>query len=481
MKNVASVAVPARRSFLFLFFRLTGLIALCCSFTIFSSAQAVTEIITDYNGFWKSSSASLNPVKPDNAHNLLAFTYNGTRYSTGVNDNLLAAQNVVFQQADFWSLPVSGMSGTITSNTKVGLGALYDGVPSGASNPAPEWGISTYLTDGTKGLGLGTCIANLPVGFMSFTIDNIQPGAIGDGIPDILVTQVADPSGTSYDRYEFTDINGVRVGSYKDIVFTNISPVGTWTVDFYEAVNNPLTLQAGFTQTDRPLRLWAADLSELGITTSNYGQIENFRINLCGNSDVAFVAYNSSSIDFNSVLPVRYNYLKATANEKTVVLSWQTASEQEADKFIVERSENGNNFSSIGSVAAKPQPNAGSHYFFVDNAPLQGVAYYRLKQLDQRGGFNYSRIIRIDRASVNKLNIRIYPNPAHDRITVQHQAASGLEKMKVYNLAGGLVMQQPVLKNSQHTSISIAHLPAGNYFVSLVTETLTAIAPFVIR
>jgi hypothetical protein len=312
MKNVVSVAVPNRRSFLFPFFRLTGLITLFCSFTLFSSAQAVTEIITDYNSFWKSSSASLSPVKPDKAHNLLAFTYSGTRYSTGVNDNLLAAQNIVFQQADFWSLPVSGMSGTISSNTKVGLGALYDGVASGACNPAPEWGISTYLTDGTKGLGLGTCIANLPVGFMSFTIDDIQPGAIGDGIPDILVTQVADPTGTSYDRYEFTDANGVRVGTYKDIVFTNISPVGTWTADFYEAVNNPLTLQAGFTQTDRPLRLWAADLSEFGVTTSNYGQIENFRINLCGNSDVAFVAYNSSSIDFNSVLPVRYNYLKAT-------------------------------------------------------------------------------------------------------------------------------------------------------------------------
>src|SRR5690242_2143457 len=85
-------------------------------------AQSVTEIITDYGGFWKSGAVAINPVKPDNSHNLLAFTYNGTRYSTGANDALLRQNNMTFSKAGFRALPVSTITGAVNSNTKIGLG-----------------------------------------------------------------------------------------------------------------------------------------------------------------------------------------------------------------------------------------------------------------------------------------------------------------------------------------------------------------------
>src|ERR1044072_8469904 len=87
-----------------------------------ASAQGVTGIVTDYNGYWKSDTTSVNPVKPDNSHNLLAFTYKGVTYSTGVNDGLLTSRGQSFISNDFWSLPVANLSGTVTGNTKVGLG-----------------------------------------------------------------------------------------------------------------------------------------------------------------------------------------------------------------------------------------------------------------------------------------------------------------------------------------------------------------------
>src|SRR4029078_715436 len=61
--------------------------------------------------------------------------------------------------------------------------------------------------------------------------------------------------------------------------------------------SNPLTLQAGFTQTDRPIRMWAADFSVFGINSSNINQIAYFKIRLNGNSDVAFVAYNNKTFN----------------------------------------------------------------------------------------------------------------------------------------------------------------------------------------
>ncbi|RYZ30681.1 MAG: T9SS type A sorting domain-containing protein [Chitinophagaceae bacterium] len=474
-------ATPVAPTILPFFIRKIATAIFACFFYYAANAQAVTEIITDYNGFWKSASLSVNPVKPDKAHNLLSFTYNGTRYSTGADDNKLSGNGVSFLQADFWSLPVAGMTGSINSNTKIGLGALHDGVYNGPGNPAPEWGIATYLTDGIKGLGLGTCIANLPVGSMSFSIENIRPAAIGDGIPDILVTQVADPSGSSFDRYEFTNASGLRVGTYKDIVFTNISPVGTWTADFYEAVNNPPTLQSGFTQTDRPIRLWAADISELGITTSNYQQIKNFKINLCGNSDVAFVAYNNKSIDFSTVLPAQYDYFQAHLSASTVSLSWRTSSEQGTERFVIERSNDGLNFTAMDSMKAAKLFSGANHYNYLDKAPLKGLNYYRLREIDAKGNRHFSVIVKAFSQGLKKASISVYPNPAADHIVVAHPAGTGKEKLIVYNVLGDVLIQQPIAHAAGKTTISVSHLAPGNYFAVYNADGQLLKAPFVIQ
>jgi hypothetical protein len=445
------------------------------SVSVVAHSQAVTEIITDFNGYWKSSASTPNAIKPDNSHNLLAFRYNNILYSTGVNNDLLAVHGESFQPGDFWSLPVSGLTGTVTGNTKVGLGALYDGVYGGASNPTPAWGIDRYLTDGIKGLNIGTCIANLPVGTMSFTIANIQPAAIGDGIPDILVTQIADPSG-SFDRYEFTDANGVRVGNYKDIIFTNITPVGTWTADFYEANQNPLTLTPGFTQTDRPLRLWAADLSDLGITAANCSQVRNFRITLCGNSDVAFVAYSNTSINLQNPLPVQFESFNVSAGKNNVRIDWKTASKQNADRFIIERSGDGVSFTSIGSVAAR-DGNANTYTFF-DSDPLPGKNYYRIKEIDKNKNFRYSAVFAY---SSRNTKLNVYPNPAKDVLYIEHGPASGDEVIYIYSAAGSLVMQVRLSKNEIVSKLKLGGLPAGSYFLCYQDEKIKDAHTFVIR
>lgn len=430
------------------------------SVSFVAHCQAVTEIITDYKGYWKSQVSSLNPVKPDNSHNLLAFRYNNVLYSTGVNNDVLAAHGESFRPGDFWCLPVSGLTGTIGGNTKVGLGALKDGVRNGPGNPPPAWGIEQYLTDGIKGLNIGTCIANLPVGTMSFTITNIQPSSIGDSIPDILVTQIADPSGASFDRYQFTDANGARVGNYKDIVFTNINPVGTWTADFYEATHKLLTLESGFTQTDRPIRLWAADLSDFGITAANAAQVRNFQIALCGNSDVAFVAYNNTAIDIQNVLPVQFESFSVSAVQNKVRLEWKTSREQNADKFIVERSADGISFALIGSVAAKN--GIRNTYTFMDNDPLPVKSYYRLKEMDKDTRFKNSTVVAYT-GSNNKLGV--YPNPAKDILYVQHGAAGANRTIAIYTTAGRLVRQVKVSKNETVSKLSLSGMLRGSYIV----------------
>jgi hypothetical protein len=343
------------------------------------SAQAVTGIVTDYNGFWKTSTTSISPVKPDNHHNLLSFTYNGTQYSTGVNDALLTSHGETFVPGLFQALPLQNIANAPTGNTKIGLGAMIDGVANGRGATWPSRTMGPYLNDGTNGLDLGTCVANLPQGTMFLSVSNLQAAKIGDGIPDILVTQIADPSG-SYDSYEFTDVNGNRVGNSLNVVLTNITPVGGWMADFYEATAD--NLAAGYTQTPRDIRLWSLDFSSFGIDASNIGNIAYFKINLSGTSDIAFVAYNSTTVTVQQVLDLNTapgrisrarpeepaNALSVYPNPASGMVNFNHPKAERDDRIVV--------YSMSGVAVKQIIPSVNSTHTAVNIASLARGAYH---------------------------------------------------------------------------------------------------------
>jgi Secretion system C-terminal sorting domain len=440
-------------------------IAMVLLTTVCSSQYNVTEIITDYGGYWKSSATSINSVKPDNSHNLVSFSYNGNRYSTGVNDALLTSNGQLFTAGDYRALPVTSLGSAITSNTKIGLGYMYDGVANGPGNPAPLNSIPYYLTDGIKGLNLGTGIANLPAGTLFFPISQILTASIGDGVPDVLITQIADPS-NAMDRYAFTDVNGIIIGNYVDIKLTNIPSVGNWTADFYEASQNPMTLTGGYTKTDRQLRLWASDLSSFGINSSNASSVAYFKIILSGTSDVAFVGYNNKAINiFNSLLPVKLNSFSGYELNKQVNLDWETASEINSDVFIIERSNDGNSFTAIGEIKAANNSSIAVNYTCTDKYPLNGKNYYRLKMVDKDGYFEYSKVVVINILSNSTGAVRLYPNPAKDYIIINHPFAGDNEQFQIINLQGTILLQNKIIAGSFQTRINLTGLSKGYYEV----------------
>jgi hypothetical protein len=428
-----------------------------------TKAQTVTEIITDYSGYWKSQSAA-NPVKPDRSHNLVAFSYNGVRYSTHVNDALLTAHGDAFVAGDYKALPVYQVSGAYTGDTKIGLGAMYDGVSNGASNPRPENNISKYLSDGVNGLDLGTCVANLPAGNITFAVTNLQSQLIGDGIPDLLITQTADPSSSS-DTYEFIDGNGNIVGNKVDILLGNLSKLGTWTADFYDPNTTPMSLTAGFTQTDRNIRIWAADFSAFGINASNIGQIVYFRIKLSGSSDVAFVAYNNKTFNLGSTLPTKLSYFKGFADQQKVSLNWQTVTEQQTSKFVIESSYDGQTFFALDSVKAAGYSIIPKNYSYTQSNPRNGKLYYRLKQVDINGRYEYSSIVMVNSENNAYKAVSMYPNPVVSTITIKHQLATGQEQCSIRNMQGVALIQKTLTPGSIQSSFDMQHLPTGAYMV----------------
>ena len=460
------------------FFKI-AILAISTFFSVsIASAQAVSGIITDFNSYWKSSASNINPVKPNNSHNLLAFTYNGTTYSTGANDLLLTSHGENFTPGDFWSLSFDGITGKITGNTKVGLGEMKDLVHNGPSNPPPAFSISAYLGDGIKGLDLGTGIANLPAGQIRFNVNTIKPQNIGDGIPDVLITQIADPSGST-DSYSFVNAAGVIVGNKKDITFTNITPVGNWTADFYEASASPMTLAGGFTNTDRSLRLWAADLSEFGITAANYQSISKFIINLSGQSDVAFVAYNNETFSISSLLPVKLIDFSGKLVNNNTQLTWTTATEENSKTFTIEKSTDNHSFAAIGTINAAGNTTTVQYYSFTDKNMIEGVNYYRLKTTDIDGSFEYSKTIQVQVIRANT-TASLYPNPCKSSLTINHPVAREAQLL-VYNVSGIAVKKTVVAGNARQTTMNVQNMDKGMYYAVWQNGSEKITMPFMVN
>jgi len=282
------------------------------------SYSQITGIYTDYQGFWESNSGSINPVKPDNSHLLLAFKFGLNTYSTGVNDAALTANGITGFIADnFRGLPLSGLSSSATGGSYfVGLGQLYDGldnaIDNNPSNPfspiTSDADLAYFLTDGDKGLDLGTGIANTPTGQeirFDLSSNKITLADISDGIPDIVVSNIAQPSGNNLDNLKFINSNGDVVGDPVEIKMNDNSTspiVGSWLVDFY---NFDSTSGGGnYVKTQRNIRFLPIELSDFNIDGTNYQDAIALIYTAGGSSDPAFIAYNEQSIGVASKLAI---------------------------------------------------------------------------------------------------------------------------------------------------------------------------------
>lgn len=109
-----------------------------------------------------------------------------------------------------------------------------------------------------------------------------------------------------------------------------------------------------------------------------------------------------------NALPVEFLSFNAVLSKEKTKLDWSTASEFNADYFEVQRSIDGISFTPIGIVRATGFSTTLQQYFFNDNNPVVGDNYYRLRQVDRDGQFDYSAV-RVVRMLKTKMGV--FPNP----------------------------------------------------------------------
>jgi hypothetical protein len=284
-------------------------------------------IITDYGGYWNSTAISPNSTQPDDSYNLLAFTFNGTTYSTGVNNSILNTNSITYTAGNYKALPVAGISGTTPSSgsTYLALAKKVDGSANVANAAAvSSYSVKSVLTDGANGLNLGTGVTNLPTAaILTFQISNINSANINDAEPDIILTQIAQPV-VGNDQFSFVDASGTVVGTTISQDMTLLPLFGNYALDLFNLTpntpyNNATAFSAFGANTTREIRLAAFRLSDFGITPANVSQVKALKISPSGNSDYAFIAYNAAAIN----LPP--NITQNTTATNTAVCSGGTA------------------------------------------------------------------------------------------------------------------------------------------------------------
>jgi hypothetical protein len=180
------------------------------------------------------------------------------------------------------------------------------------------------------------------------------------------------------------------------------------------------------------------------------------------------------------LLPVTWLSFEATQDKNDVHLEWQTASESNTSKFVIEKKDNSTAFRAIGEKAAAGNSSSVLTYNFSDpdaGKNSHGSALqYRIKQIDNDGRFSYSvtRVVRFNPKSASSMFI--YPNPSADMVTLQVSADIIGSVYSIKDIAGADVMKGR-LYNSR-TSIDISRLAAGVYFLQAgkqLTETIKLI------
>ena len=179
-----------------------------------------------------------------------------------------------------------------------------------------------------------------------------------------------------------------------------------------------------------------------------------------------------STEDFtNNLLPIELLSFEARLRKNEAILEWVTLSEVNNDRFEIEHSTDGRQFTKIGTVAGSGTTNLKKSYEMIDRFPSLGINYYRLKQIDYDGTFSYSNIAAVRLKDGEKSDFSIYPNPFYQNITLQFSSSEdnyseGQQRtIEVYDQYGRLAFSRETLTADTNVDLDLSLLSSGVYFI----------------
>ena len=213
------------------------------------------------------------------------------------------------------------------------------------------------------------------------------------------------------------------------------------------------------------------------VTPANFGsytidwQPATFTAN--GTNQTATATFTSGFSAFGltadpaQALPVTWAGFSGEALPGHNRLYWRTANEYQNAGFHVERSADGRLFEPLGFVAPGPTPTTEQTYSFDDKAAPTGRAYYRLRQEDLDGTYDYSSIITLHQPDDTDRLIAVLTAPQELHLSSEE----ALQTLDLYRTDGRRVARWRTLAAGQHQLVIDGRLPAGIYLLHARSES----------
>jgi uncharacterized membrane protein len=181
---------------------------------------------------------------------------------------------------------------------------------------------------------------------------------------------------------------------------------------------------------------------------------------------------NAYVVKLENTVPVELTSFTADYFGNTVALNWSTAGETNNLGFSVERKTDNAGWSEIAFIPGNGTSTEPNFYSYPDNSVSNNKYYYRLKQQDFDGSFEYSNVIEIDVTAVTEFSLRQnYPNPFNPSTTIElNIPVQALVNLSVYNLLGEKVaalVDELMEGGNYKIEFNASQLASGIYLIKM--------------
>lgn len=184
------------------------------------------------------------------------------------------------------------------------------------------------------------------------------------------------------------------------------------------------------------------------------------------------------AISGTSVLPVKLHSFTALRTKSAVELKWNVSSESGISTYEIQRSIDGINFEKLSDVTARNLPN----YSFIDNSPITGAIFYRLKINENNNEFSYSETKRVQANNEQFFIKALYPNPTSDMLRVNiNNSINEIAIIRIIDISGRkvLITNTSLKDGLTEKIINVSSLNSGVYFIEIVRNGETVSEKFI--
>ncbi|WP_344821829.1 T9SS type A sorting domain-containing protein [Rurimicrobium arvi] len=259
-----------------------------------------------------------------------------------------------------------------------------------------------------------------------------------------------------------TSPNRIFVVHYENVQELGGSDVITGEIQLYETTNE--------------IRLVVASLTGFGGTgTMGIAAGDGVNGTAVGtrnaSSSYSITTECNSLSSSSTVLPVSLISYNVSRNGSAALINWRSGVEENNDQFLVERSSDGKNYTTLATLKSKGNTTFGYDYSYTDAKPSAGKNMYRLSQVDFDKKRTYLGVKTLSFEEGNAISAQ--PNPFSDQLNIQLPATlQGSGGISVSNLYGREIINVSRTFDGKEgiCTLDTRDWPAGVYFISITSD-----------